>query len=224
MTKKLMRVFAALAVFAAFVLPATASATNNPDLTEGVTRVPVGATVVKTATNAEFQTTASATLITCSKATMSGTVTANAGGTVEIEFTTAQFSGTGAVHSDNGLTECTSTFGSGYVTWTNLPLCWASTPVQSTDAFQTTSGSCPSNGKPKYRFGSTTAGECEYEAGTAVTGTFTTNGTQASLTVDNTQAGSGATKIGGGFLCPSSMKLKITYTLETANGTPLTIS
>ncbi len=226
--KKLVTACLALVALAAFVLPATASATNEPDLTNGANRVPhgVGEEIVGTATNTEFQTTAGGNLVTCSTARMAGVLTENTGGTVEGEITAAEYSGTGAKHSDNGLNECTGSFGNAYITVTSLPLCLRSDKTMATDEFQVSAGKCSgAANKVKFLIGSTTAGECEYEStNTAITGDYTTGGTQASLTVHNTQAGSGSTKIRGGFLCPSSGKLKMTFTLENGGGQKLTVS
>ncbi len=214
----------ALMALAAFALPATASATNEPDLTNGG-GVPVGGEVFGTGTNTEFQTTAGGTLVTCSNATMGGEVKENAGGSVKIELTGAEYSGTGSVHSHNGLKECTGTFGNAYITVTNLPLCYRSDPTMATDEFWVSGGSCAgAANKVKYLIGSTTAGECEYESTNSITGNYATGGGQADLTVHNTQPGSGSTKIRGGFLCPSSGKLKMTFLLENGGGQNLTFS
>jgi hypothetical protein len=214
----------ALAALVAFALPATASATNNADLTEGPTRLAVGAAIVDTATNAEFQSTSGGNLVTCTSATKSGEVGANSGGNVEAQITTFDFKGTGLKHADNGLPECTGTFGNAYITVSNMPLCLASTTTMATDEFQITSGACPSSGMVKFIIGSTTAGACEYESTNPISAAATTNGTQATLTVFNTQAGSGSKKIAGGFLCPSSVQWKMSFGLETPNGIPVIVS
>jgi|SRR5215211_5223875 len=140
----------------------------------------------------------------------------NSGGTVEGEITSAKFSGTGAVHADNGFAECTEHVGSGaYMTVKNLPLCVRSTSAMATDEFQVFGGGCITPGNVKFLLGSTAAGECEYETASSVKGDYTTGGAQASLTTRDTIAGSGAKKIRGGFLCTSSLMLKMAFTLET---------
>jgi hypothetical protein len=102
-------------------------------------------------------------------------------------------------------------------------LCIRADPFMSTDEMQI-GAECPSLGSVRFLLNSTTAGECEYATTFNVSGTFTTGGTQTTLTVSNTQVGSGSTKFRGGFLCPSSGMLKMAFSLETANGTPLTIT
>ncbi len=226
MTKKLIAACMALAAFAAFALPATASASNNPDLTQEGSRIPTGTTVVGTATAIEFQTTSGGTLVTCTNATIAGELKVNSGGSVEVGLTTANFWGDGANNADNTLNECTGSFGNAYLTATNLPLCIRSTSTgMSTDEFHIASNACFAiETNVKFVIGSTTAGACEYETTNPISGVGTTGGAQASLVVNNTQAGSGFTKINGGFLCPSSGKLTMSFTLETVGGAKLTIS
>lgn len=210
---------------AAFVLPATASATNDPQLTDGVTLVPTGTTIVSTAAEVRFTTTEGAGLVTCTSAKMTGTLKANSGSKVEWEILkgSALFQGTGAVHAHNGLPECTGSFGNFYTT-VPMALCIRSDATMVTDEYQVNGGACGTGGRVKFIIGSTTAGACEYESTGAIKGTYTTGGSEAKLTTINTSAGSGSTKIAGGFLCPSSFALAMTFSLETANGTKLTIS
>lgn len=92
------------------------------------------------------------------------------------------------------------------------------------DEFQVIGAACGSSGKVKIVLDFQVAGECEYEATGNLKGTYTTGGTQASLTSISTSAASGFKLIKGGFLCPSSFALGISYRLETANGTSITIS
>jgi hypothetical protein len=212
MFKKLIMSCMAAAAFVAFVLPATASALNDPQLTKsGGGLASVGETVVGTGANTEFTTTAGGHQVTCSTAKLTGKVTKNSGSAVygEIPKGSAIFSGTGPPHAHNGLPECTGTFGNAYITVTT-PLCLKADSALLTDEFIVTG--CTS--KVKYIIGSTTAGNCEYETTGAVQGDYTTGGAEAKLTVRNTSAGSGATKISGGFLCPSSGALKMTFGLS----------
>lgn len=210
---------------AAFVLPASASATNDPQLTEGVALVPTGTTIVSTASNVLFTTTEGASLVTCTSAKMTGTLKANSGSKIEWEIPkgSALFQGTGAVNAHNGLPECTGSFGNFYTT-VPMALCVRSDGAMVTDEYQVNGGSCGTGGRVKFIIGSTTAGACEYESTGAVKGTYTTGGTEAKLTTVNTSAGSGSTKTAGGFLCPTSFALAMTFNLETTNGTKLTIS
>jgi hypothetical protein len=225
MYKKLITACLAITAFAAFVLPASALAVNEPQLTEGGSLVAVGSTIVGTASETKFTTTEGATLVTCSTAKMTGTLKANSGSKVEWEVLkgSATFQGTGAVSAHNGLPECTGSFGNFYKTVTTA-LCVRSDSTMLTDEFNVTGGACGTNGKVGFIIGSTTAGACTYESTGAVKGTYTTNGTQASLTTVDTSAGSGSKLVSGGFLCPTSGALAMTFTLETSGGTALTIS
>ena len=222
MVKKLIMPCMAVAAFAAFV-PATASATNDPQLTEGVSLVPTQATIVGTATNTLFTNTeGTSTLVTCSKAQLTGALKVNHVSTVEVEVPkgSAIFEGTGAKHAHNNLPECTGSFGNAYITVTSA-LCVRSDATMATDEFQATG--CGAN-KVKFTIGSTTLGTCEYEATGAVKGTYTTNGSEAQMTTINNSAGSGAKLTNGVFFCPTSGSLGMTFSLETTNGTKLTIS
>ncbi len=226
MNSRLIAACMALAAFAAVALPAIASATNDPTLTENGSVVTVGAgTVLTNVGEVTMTNTSGAAVIHCTTTTLTGIVAKNSGGTLETTVSAVNFSSTGAVHADTGLKECTASIGNTYITVTNLPLCIRSTPEMATDEFQIVSSDCGAGGNPiKFIWGSTTAGECEYEFTKAVSGTQTTNGTQAVLTVNNTQSGSGYSKIKGGFLCPSSWMFRMSFALETENGTALTIS
>ncbi len=217
MIRKLIAACMAMAAFGAFVLPPSASATNDPQLTVAGVTVSIGSGVGVTITGLSWRTTSGNELVNCSKGELSGSVKANSGGNVAIEMTSAAYSGTGSVHSDNSLKECTGSFGNAYIT-PNLPMCLESTTTMADDEFQISGGACGTHNKVKFIIGSTTAGSCEYESTGAISGTVTTNGAQAELTVNNTQAGSGMTKINGGFLCPSSIQLKVTITLHTPIG------
>jgi len=223
---KLIIACTAVAAFASFVLPAGALAVNEPQLTEGASLIPTGSTIVGTAANTLFTNTeGTETGVTCSTAKVAGTVKANSSNKVEWEIPkgSAIFSGTGAVHADNGLPECTGGIGNSFITVITA-LCVRSDTTMSNDEFLVNGGACGTGGKVKYIIGSTTAGECEYETTGAVRGTYTTNGTQAFLTTVDTSSGSGSTKIRGGFLCPSSGALAMTFGLETTNGTAVSMS
>jgi hypothetical protein len=202
-----------LAAFVVFVLPATASATNNPDLTEGATRVPVGTLIQATNIgNAEFVATdGTTTILGCPRVNLTGKVTANSGGTFEGSITKAEFSGTGAVHAHNNLPECTGSFGNLYLTIPNLPLTISSTPAMTTDEARITDSS---GSTVTFTFGSTTSGACTYKSASSIKVDFTTGATSV-VTTRNTATGSGLSKVSGGFLCVSSMQLKMSFYLET---------
>jgi hypothetical protein len=223
MTKKLIMACMAMAALAAFALPASASATNEPDLTEGAVRVGVGNLVVGTSNSVEFQDTTTNALVSCTKGTLTGEVLVNAGGSLEIEILHSTFEGTGPKHADNSLPECTGV-GNAAITVTNMNLCLRSTKGQVTDEFIVGANGCKNMALPRFVILSTPAGECEYETTKLVSGTFTTGGTVSTLTVSNTQAGSGAKRVRGGFLCPSSGMLKMSFELEKENSVKLQIS
>jgi len=217
MYKKLILSCMALAAFAAFVLPASASAATATDPTD----VAVGASITSRNTgNAIFMETDGKTpQVTCSTGHAVGTVTQNSGGVFAGSITSFNFSGTAPLNPDNGLTECTAPIGNAFVTVANLPL--SITAVAGTDNFNVTG---KEGKKVRFIIGSTIAGECEYEStGTAITGTFTTSVTTV-FTTNNTQAGSGSKLIRGGFFCPTSGQLFMSFNLQTTNGAEIGIS
>jgi len=216
MFKKLIMSCMAVAAFAAFVLPASASAATATDPGD----VAVGASITgKNIGNASFMATDGTTVqVTCTTAHAVGTVTKNSGGVFAASITSFSFSGTGGVFDSRP--ECTAPFGgNAYVTVTNLPL--SITTVAGTDTLQIVGNS---GAKVRFVMGSTIAGACEYEAtNAAITGTFTTAATTV-LTTNNTQAGSGSKLVGGGFFCPTSVQLSMSFYLATTNGTEIGIS
>ncbi|HEV2858069.1 MAG TPA: hypothetical protein VGW80_06675 [Solirubrobacterales bacterium] len=224
MHKKLIVSCMVLAAFAAFVMPATASATNNPDLTEGVVRVGVGQKINGTLVGlAGFMATDGTTVqVSCNNALLTGSVTANSAGTVDASISTADFWGVLAVSSHNNKGECEGSFGAAYITVPKTPLTIASGPTMVTDEFQVTDSS---GSTVTFIIGSTTAGACEYKTAGPVKGDLTTGATTV-LTTRNTAAGSGASKVSGGFLCPTSGQLRMSFYLETdaAGNTELGIS
>jgi hypothetical protein len=221
---KPIRACMALVAFAAFAVgPATASAENKPQLLESGTALATGAKIVGTNVGSTFFTdTSGNTLVDCSTTKLAGTVTKNTIGAVEGEITTFDFSSTGAVSAHNGLNECTGSFGNAYYTLSTLPLCLRSTSTMATSEFQVSSGKCAGGGKVKFIMGSTTIGECEFESGGVLKGDYKTNTSE--ITIRSTAAGSGSKLIRGGFFCPASTMLKMTFKLETENGTAITIS
>lgn len=161
----------------------------------------------------------------CSSAKRTDTVKANSASKVEAEISlgNALFQGTGAVSSDDNAPECTGSFGNAYTT-VNTALCIRSDATMVNDEFQMTGGACGTGGKAVFTLGSTTAGSCKWEATGPIRGTFSTGGTEAKLSTIDTSAASGLKLIEGGFLCPTSGALSMTFTLETTSGTKVTIS
>lgn len=227
MIKKVILACMALAALAAFALPATASAVNAPTLTEKGVLVPHATQPTIVGTNigeTTFVNTNTNGLIHCTTAIMKGKLIWNTNDEIEGTISSATFAGTGPIHPDTGDKECTGTFGSAGIT-VSTPLCIWSDGTMADDEFRVEGSDCAGTEAPvTFNILSTTAGECKYKTTNAVKGTYTTNGTQAVLTVTETQSGSGAPKESGGFLCPGSGMLRMSFGLETEDGTPLTIS
>jgi hypothetical protein len=222
MSKKLIMACMAVAAFAAFVAPATALATNDPDLTcdQGGSLCAVGTKIVGTNVGVLLMTDANTNVLTeCSSATMTGTVTKNDGSNVEGTIETATFSGTGT----NG--ECTSSFG-GITVETNIgngvPWCLRSTSTMTTNEFQVRGNSCSLASRSiTFVLNSTTIGKCRYNRPTPAPGTYTTEATgDAILNI----AGQEWAKEEGSVLCPTKGFLDLNFTLETENGSTLGIS
>ena len=224
MYKKLLTACMAIAAFAAFVVPSTASATNDPTLTENGSPLAVGAKIVGTNVGEIIMTDTSGTaLLSCTSAVMTGEVVQNSGGTIVTTITTYDFWSTGETSLHNNLPECTGSFANAYITVTG-DRCIRSTPAMATDEFQVHKGACGGTQEQvEFVIGATVLGACGYRSTGNIKGDYTT-GSHDTLTMRNTQAGSGTTKISGSFLCPSSFALKITFSLETHDGTTVTIS
>lgn len=226
MNRKLILAFTVSAALAAMaVTAAAASATNDPQLTtKAGALVSVGTSNLNATQVGETAVTDTSgnTLITCSTGSGSGSVVKNSGSTVEGEITSLSIGGTGPV-GPNGLNECTGTFGNLSINPV-LPWCLRSTPTMTTDEMQVVAGKCPGTGNVKFIAASTTIGNCEYEATSSIKADFLTSPSDAQATVRSTSGGSGIKLIKGGFLCPSSMMLKGTRTLEDTSGNPLFVS
>jgi hypothetical protein len=221
MTKKL---FGACVVLALWVVPAPfASAANDAQLTDAGSLVAVGSKWKLTGPKFKIVDTSLNGLDECSTATLEGEVLKNSSSTVEGSIEKAEFSGTGAVSSHNGLNECTSSFGNAYITM-GLPVCIKLTPVMGEDEFQISGGTCAASGKVILTIGSTTTGTCKFESASSIKGDYTTGGTEAELAVRSTSVGSGFSRIEGGFLCPTSLMLVVRFKLERVNSNKLTIS
>jgi hypothetical protein len=226
MFKKIALSCMALVALAALALPAVASAKNTPTLLDSEGVVKVGSkTWLTNVGELTLTNTSGAGLFHCTTADLTGEVTSNSTGNIAMNLTLATIAGTGSIHPTTGDKECTGSMGSfGMVVST--PVCLRSNEAMATGEFQITGGACSgAAGNVKITTLSTTAGACEYETTSSVRGDFTTGGAQATLTVRNTQAGSGIKLIKGGFLCPSSSMLKASFGLETdPSGTPIWIN
>jgi hypothetical protein len=252
MAKKITMACMALVALAAFALPATASAVNDPQVTEptGTLLVPeppekespkilatqVGATTKLLDTenkNVELE---------CTSATITGWLTKNKEGSVEGEISTAKFGGTGTHSSSEPETvgnECTAT--SFFTVNTSVtpevsttePWCLKSLPAYANDEFRIGSGKCGAGsgeGKISFVLAPTGLSTCTYQSTGVLKGTATTDTTgDAILSISPSNpsgVGNGFKKTAGGFLCPESGQLSMSFTLETDEATakPLFIS
>lgn len=214
------------ALLALAVSAAGASAANDPQLTtSGGVLVPTGTSNIQLTQIGETGVldTSGNTLLTCTSGTGAGSVTKNSGGTVEGEITSLTIGGTGAKASGEPANECTGSFGNFSMTPV-LPLCLRSNPTMAEDEMQISGGKCPSSGTVKYIAVSTTAGVCEYESTGPLKLDFNTTPSDAQATIRATQAGSGIKLIKGGFLCPASVMLRGTRTMEDTSGHPFFVS
>jgi hypothetical protein len=178
MGKKLTAACLAIAALAAFALPATASAVNDPDLTpsKGAPLLAVGTALLGTNVgNVKVTDLAGKVLTECSIASLQATLTKNNGSEFEATISSVTFSGTGAAHLSE--TECT---GGGETTFTfgitgGLPWCLKSNGAMPLDNFAIVGGKCGE--KPRainLAFDSTTIGECKYLLPFGFPGTFIT--------------------------------------------------
>jgi hypothetical protein len=211
MYKKFVTACMVIVASAAFVIVPPASA--SPVLTENGIPVVSGSTIIATSTEAPTFT--GAFNLTCSKATLTATVTKNSGTKIEATVATG-----GATYTGTGTSgDCTSALGS--VKWTvNGELCLAS-GVSDTLTFT----GCEVGGVVQpvaFTLEVTGTGPCKYKTA-VVNGTFATNVTPATMKMTEQEA----KKVEGGFFCPSSGKFDHDFDLYKDNlptETPLTIS
>jgi hypothetical protein len=225
MGKKLITACLGLVAFAAFVLPATASA--SPVITHPTGTVldlsktsctGVAGTACVTATNigvTKMKDTANNTLTECSTATMTGYLTKNSGTEIEGDIHNTTFSGSGT----SG--ECTSTFG-GITVDTNIgegtPWCIKATSKMEPNEFQVIGGNCGTAKEITFVLTSTTVGTCKYTRETKtspIKGTYTTHSTGDAVLSLAAGANTSFSKEEGGIFCPSEGTLEMSFTLET---------
>jgi hypothetical protein len=210
MAKKILALCAALVAFA--VVPAVAAA--SPELTHPTgTTLPTG-TKIKATNVGNTQMTSSAGTITCTTATMTGTVTKNSGTAIEGDIESAHFTG---LESEN---RCEGGLGAVKVTVTSVPWCLKNT--KTAHQFELRGGKCSEASRAVKFTLDTSVGECKYEKA-SVLGTFTTHPEDAILHASTPVF----TKYEGGFLCPSTGELHMSFTLETdttASNDPIYIS
>jgi hypothetical protein len=227
MYKKLIGAFMALAAFAAFaIVPAVSSASpvaTQPTGTKLATGTTIKATLVNG--NALLKDTSGNTLITCSTATLTGTLTTNSGTSITGNITSAIYGGSGTQAAGEPAPECTSSIGNLSVTTgasTKAPWCLQTTST-TLDTWSVSGGGCPGGGALTFTLVSTTIGTCEYASTKAVAGTYTTHSTgDAILLVEE----SGFKQTNSNPFCPTSGVLSQSFTLERDSSTaePLYIS
>jgi len=216
MAKKIL-VFVA-AIMALAVVPAAASATNSPELTENGTPVKVGEKISATSVGKTIMTNASsgATVVECDTALMTGPVTKNDGSNVEGTIEKAEFHNTGGGGCSGALGTVTVTPSTTSNPATNgLPWCIRSTSTMVTDEFQVRGNSCSGLSRPIRFILHTAFGECVYQRTAAIVGTFITGIGKTTLSISTANAGSEFEKLSGGFQCPEKARLGMTFTLET---------
>lgn len=200
MHRKLIAACVSLVALAIFALPAIASATS-PVLTEEP-GVAVSTPKKITATNTgNTVMTTSLGNIECTKAVLTGTLTTNAKTVVNGDIETATFTGT---ESEN---RCSGPIGAVKVTAKKLPWC-VRAAEKPADVLTLRSGSCTgAAGSMEFTLDSSLAGECTYTK-TEVLGEITT-GTGLPVHVTKQEFAKSA----GGFLCPGSGSLDMTFDL-----------
>jgi len=219
MKGKLIAACMALAAFAAFaVMPALASAANSPLVVENGVAIPVGSKILATNVGTTKMTTSLGT-IECSTAILTGELTSNTTGNVKGNITSAKFGGTGALQAGAEEPECTTQaiFGGNTTITANsatngLPWCIEATSAMANDEFQVRGNSCANLARPiRFAMDITNLGTCVYQRTGAIPGTFTTSTTDSTLSISEVEFA----KFEGGFACPSSGKLDMTFTMET---------
>lgn len=227
MRKKSSSICIALAALVALAAaPSQSLATNDPDLTEGGSMVSAGVEIIGTNVGELLITDANTNvLIRCTTFIQRGSSIHVSPTTVSEEISTFKVGGTGVKPEGQPKRECTGSFGN--VSFTanpatnGLPWCLQSDSTDATDAFRIRGGKCSEASRAiRFVLDSTTVGECAYQRTAAIPGTYTTGGTAAELSISKIEF----PKVSGSFLCPGTGYLDMTFSLETSNGTALTIS
>jgi hypothetical protein len=226
MSKKLITACLALVAFAAFVIPASASAANDPDLTcskggalcaagQSIDAHNVGAIVLKSSSGS--------VLTECSTSTFAGAVTKNDGSNVEGNIESATFSGTGTGGT------CTGVFGNFTVDTevgaNGTPWCLRSTSTMAADEVQIRGDAC-SQFATGITFVLTGSVNCKYERKEPLIGSGTTESSGDAIVSFSAGTATEFAKEEGGVLCPSAGRLEGSWTLQknSASTEPLFIS
>lgn len=230
---KLTRAFFVAILSALFLVPSAVSA--SPELTHPTgTTAPVGTLVeMKNVAHASspkgFATVGASGNFECATTTMTGELTKNSGTQIQINITTAAFSGTPAEPIS---THCAGPAGYGAITMTpnhstnpthngigSLP--WCFTVEGAEDKFSLRGGKCSEAARPLvFLYHSSIAGACTFQK-SALSGTYTTHPSDAIFTVQNQEF----TRVTGSAFCPGAWAMNWSFTMTTdGNNTPIYIS
>jgi len=208
---KLLPTCLTLITFAVFVSPTAALAVNDPDITcsTGVLCATGAVLTGHNVGNIRFHS-GSTTLWECTSGDFKGTLTKNDGTTVEETIEAVAIGGTGT----NG--ECTGSFGNFTFTTdvgNGTPWCLRAGPAMNADEFQLRGNSCGLESRSvTFALLSTTAGECKYNRTAAIVGSYSTNDSDAQLSVINVSFSLES----GGILCAGTGEVDMRMTLEKA--------
>lgn len=220
MHKKLIMACMAIAAFAAFALPAAASA-NSPVLTHptGTAYCPDGGTTTNCkleGTNVgDWKLVGSLGTVTCSSVTLTGNITTNKNTHIEGDITSATFGGTGT----GG--DCTGPLGPVKVTTTvgnGVPWCLTAGGELPAHVFTARGNACNAASRSiTFVLDFTNGPTCYYNRTTHVTGTYTTHSTGDAILSFNEQEWTKEKGENESFFypCLSSGKLTGAATLET---------
>lgn len=234
MSKKIVLVCMATAAIAAFVIPASASA--SPRLCETTAdhvtchNLTVG-TFVKGTNVGDWTFTSPAGNLVCNSVTVTGNLTENSGTSVKVDITSVSFGGTGS----SG--DCTGALGASFTLITNVgngvPWCLSANNEMSADEFQIRGNSCNLASRSiTLETNITGMNDCKYNRTAAIRGTFTTDNSgtteeDAILSFSEQEWTLEAESRTSIFApaCPSSWKLdgKVTLETDSASTEPLYI-
>ncbi|HET7454591.1 MAG TPA: hypothetical protein VFJ76_03630 [Solirubrobacterales bacterium] len=189
----------------------TAASASTAELTYPTgTRLATGNTLKGVNTGSiTFKTAGGALLWECTTASMTGTLVKNNGTEVEANVEALTMTGTAAE------SKCTSGEVTGNKKVTlgvaqGLPWCLKATSTMKEDEFQIRGGKC-SEASRQINFGLDDAlGECKYKRGEAIAGTFTTEPSDAVLSVPASEF----VKESGSIGCTTAYRIEFSLTLE----------
>lgn len=228
MHKKLTLACLALVAFAALAVAPASSSAASAKICETTANEECHAILVGSKIRTHLVPGTSSTLYTpagnviCNQAVLTGTVTKNEEAVSEGTIETAEFTGSGEVTATGG--KCTSPFGQVTAT-TNVgngtPWCVKAIAGEAMEV-KVRGGSC-ANAERSITFVFDLPGGvvCKYsrEAAKTVIGNYTTDTSPENsdlvIHIPRSATNSNFTKEEGGFLCPNSGELEVSFTLET---------